>query len=300
MAQYEFSLDDASYMNAAIAHYVTTGSCVSRDGTRISYRQMGEGPGLVLVHGALQSSRSFTSLGAALCDTFTVYIPDRRGRGRSGPFGDSYAMQTEVEDLGALLNKTGSHNVFGLSSGALITLEAALTLPAIHKIALYEPALEIDGQPSPLDWVPRYDKELAAGNLPGAMVAIIKGTGDQSLFTSLPRFVLLPMFKLGMRYQSKRSEDDEPSLQALVPTVHFDTRLLMEMAGRLESFRTVRPEVLLLGGARSVAFLTAALDALSAILPNCKRIELPGLGHIAADNAGEPTRVADELRRYFS
>jgi hypothetical protein len=148
--------------------------------------------------------------------------------------------------------------------------------------------------------VPRYEQELAAGNLPAAMVALIKGTGDRSLFTSLPRFVLLPMFKLAMRYQRKRSEDDAPLLQALIPTAHFDARLVAEMAGRLEGFRAVRAETLLLGGSRSAIYLIAALDALSTVLSNRKRIEFPGLGHIAADNGGKPARVADELRRYFS
>jgi hypothetical protein len=57
---------------------------------------------------------------------------------------------------------------------------------------------------------------------------------------------------------------------------------------------------LLLGGTKSAAFLAAALDALSATVPNCKRVEFSGLGHLAADNSGEPTRVADELRRFFT
>ena len=95
-------------MTAPIAVDVTTGSFLSGDGTRIGYRQMGKGPGLVLLHGALQSSRSFTSLGAALSDAFTIYIPDRRGRGLSGPFTDNHSMRTETEDLEALLDKTGS------------------------------------------------------------------------------------------------------------------------------------------------------------------------------------------------
>ena len=63
-------------MIAAIPVGVTTGSFLSGDGTLMGYRQMGKGPGLVLLHGALQSSRSFTSLGAALSDAFTIYIPD--------------------------------------------------------------------------------------------------------------------------------------------------------------------------------------------------------------------------------
>ena len=124
-------------MIAAIPVGVTTGSFLSGDGTLMGYRQMGKGPGLVLLHGALQSSRSFTSLGAALSDAFTIYIPDRRGRGLSGPFGDNHSMRTETEDLEALLDKTGSHHVFALSAGALVALQCALELPAIHRLAIY-------------------------------------------------------------------------------------------------------------------------------------------------------------------
>src|SRR5262245_13376113 len=287
-------------MNAPVPRRVTTNSCISKDGTQIGYRLMGKGPGLVLLHGGLQSSWNFTSLGAALCETFTIYIPDRRGRGLSGPFGDSYGIRTEVEDLNALLEKTGSQNIFALSSGALVALQAALTLPAIRKMALYEPPLDIGGQLPPQHWVPGYEKELAAGNLAGAMVAILKGTADRELFTSLPWFVLMPMFKLAMRWRPKPSQDDAPPLQELIPTMLFDARLVAEMAGRLESFKALCVETLLLGGTKSASYLAAALDALSAIIPDCKRITLTGLGHVAADNSGEPARVADELRRYFS
>jgi len=129
------------------------------------------------------------------------------------------------------------------------------------------------------------------------MVAIIKGTGDREFFTHLPSFILRPMFKLAMGRQL--GEDDGPSLQTLVPTMRFDIRLIKEMAGRLESFRAVRTETLLLGGSKSAVYLGAAVDALGAVLPKCQRIEFPGLGHIAADNHGEPRRVAGELRRYF-
>jgi len=285
-------------MNASISIGATTGSFLSGDGTRIGYRQMGSGPGLVLLHGALQSSGSFTRLGAALSDAFTIYIPDRRGRGLSGPFGDDHCMRTETGDLAALLDKTGSHHVFALSSGALVALQCALESSSIRKLALYEPPLEIGRRPSPLDWAPRYHKALAAGNLPAAMVAAIKGTGDRVFFTHLPSFVLRPMFKLAMRRQL--GEDDGPLLQTLIPTVRFDIGLVTEMAGRIESFRAVRAETLLLGGSKSAVYLGAALDALGTVLPNCERIEFPGLGHIAADNHGEPLRVAVELRRYFS
>lgn len=65
----------------------TTGTVTSADGTTISYRETGQGPGLVIVHGAMQTSHSQLELAEALATDFTCYLPDRRGRGDSGPAG---------------------------------------------------------------------------------------------------------------------------------------------------------------------------------------------------------------------
>jgi pimeloyl-ACP methyl ester carboxylesterase len=102
----------------------------SADGTTIGYRQLGRGPGLVLLHGMMESAHSHIQLAEALADTFTVHLPDRRGRGRSGPHRADHVIAREVEDLDALLTATGAHNVFGVSAGAIVVLQAALTVPA--------------------------------------------------------------------------------------------------------------------------------------------------------------------------
>ena len=71
----------------------TAGSVTSKDGTTIGYRQLGQGPGLVVLHGAMESAQSHTQLAVALASSFTVYLPDRRGRGLSGPFGKDHRLQ---------------------------------------------------------------------------------------------------------------------------------------------------------------------------------------------------------------
>src|SRR5262245_38244755 len=147
-------------------------SVMSRDGTAIGYRQMGAGPGLVLVHGGMQASQNFMKLATALADEFAVYVPDRRGRGLSGPFGDCYNLQRECEDLQAILLQTNAQFVFGLSSGAIICLQAARTVPEIHKAALYEPPLPVTGL-SPANWVDAFDAEIAQGDLGAALVTVL-------------------------------------------------------------------------------------------------------------------------------
>jgi pimeloyl-ACP methyl ester carboxylesterase len=277
----------------------TRGRATSRDGTPIGYRRLGAGPGLVLVHGGMQAAQNFMTLARLLGDTFTVHVPDRRGRGASGPYGDDYTIERDCEDLRALLAETGAHHVFGLSSGALISMKTALGSSAIHRLALYEPPLPIPGA-SLTDWIPRYEEELRRGDLAAAMVSVIKGTGDVgALETSLPRFLLVPLLRLAIRVDEKRVQGDDVPISALIPTMRYDALIVGAQRGTLDDYRALSTEVLLLGGSKSHVYLRATLDALSTVLPNARRVELPGVGHIAADNTGKPEIVAAALRRFF-
>jgi pimeloyl-ACP methyl ester carboxylesterase len=95
---------------------MTTGSVVSKDGTRIGYLRVGQGPTVVLLHGSNESARSHIRLALALADTFTLYLPDRRGRGMSGPHRPDHGIRTEVEDLQAVLAGSEAQKVFGVSA----------------------------------------------------------------------------------------------------------------------------------------------------------------------------------------
>jgi pimeloyl-ACP methyl ester carboxylesterase len=277
-----------------------TGSVTSADGTTIGYRQAGDGPGVVLVHGGGQSSQNLMTLARNLSGRFTVYVPDRRGRGMSGPCREDHGLRAEIEDLGALLDRTRAHNVFGLSVGALIAIEAARTLPAIARLALYEPPLESDNV-TQAAWLPRYERELAAGKPAAALVTTLKGTADRTAFRLVPRFLLTAAVSHLIRATDRRPvPDGVVSPRDLIPTMYFDARTVLGAAGPPGRFAGLSCDVLLLGGARSARNLTAALDGLSAVLPSARRVTLPGTGHTAADNRGKPELVAAQLRAFFS
>lgn len=276
------------------------GSVRSADGTTIGYRRAGDGPAVVLVHGGGQASQNLMTLARALSDRFTVYVPDRRGRGMSGPYSKDHGVRKEVEDLEALLDQTHAHNVFGLSVGAVIAIEAARTLPAITRLALYEPPLEFDGI-TQTSWLPRYEREMAAGQLAAALVTIMKGTADRTAFRLVPRFLLTSALSLVIRKtEGKPVPAEVVSPRDLIPTMHYDARTVLDAAGPLDRFAGLSCEVLLLGGSKSARNLTAALDGLAAVLPRARRVTLPGAGHTAADNSGKPELVAAQLRAFFS
>jgi pimeloyl-ACP methyl ester carboxylesterase len=274
----------------------TVHKTTSGDGTTIGYRQLGAGPGLILVHGGMMGSQNFMKLGQGLADGFTVYIVDRRGRGLSGPHGD-YSLSKEAEDMRAVIKATGTTNIFGLSSGAIVTLQTALNEPAVHKVALYEPPIPVQNY-QPAHWTDQYNKEIAQGKFGAALLTIAANTDGPNILTRL-RFITAPLLNIAIKADAKGVKGDDVSLKDLILTMKYDPQAVVQSHGLVEKAKTLRTKTLLLGGSKSPAYLKAALDELNAAIPGAIRIELKGVGHLAADNGGKPLLVARELRKFF-
>ncbi|MEU8259306.1 alpha/beta hydrolase [Micromonospora sp. NPDC048999] len=284
-----------------------TGFAVSSDGTRIRYQQLGTGPGVVLLHGAMQTSANQSQLAQALADAFTVTVPDRRGRGESGPYGDDYRIQREVEDVAAVLTETGAHNIYGVSAGGLIALQAALTLPAITSVAVYEPALLMEGSARQTTWLSRFDREMAEGRVAAALITSMKGLQlAPPILNVIPRRLLESLTAALMNSEEKKAKPGDATMRMLAPTLHYEGLLLAEMMGKLNTFRALRARVLLLGGSKGLPYLKPSLDALERVLPQVERVEFPGLDHggssdvTEANKGGKPELVAARLRRFFA
>jgi pimeloyl-ACP methyl ester carboxylesterase len=268
----------------------STGWVTSADGTIIGYRQLGRGPGVIILHGGLRASHHYMRLAQALADTYTVYLPDRRGRGLSHTTVEAYSITKECEDLCALLQTTSARMVFGHSAGGLIALEAALTLP-IHKLAVYEPAVSIDGS-FPIDWVPAFDQALARNKPIKAMVAFLKGV-RLNWVSTLPQWTLYPLAYLML------SGADGCEMGEVLPTITREVQEVQRLDSTHERYRTIAAETLLLCGTNGPLFLRDALHRLAAALPNTRIVELPKLDHNAPD-LNAPDVIANQLRRFLA
>jgi pimeloyl-ACP methyl ester carboxylesterase len=250
----------------------------------------------------MSSAYNHLQLAEALADSFTVCLPDRRGRGSSGPSGTGRRIEKEVEDLDALLSETGSHYVFGVSSGGIISLQAALDLPEIQKVAVYEPPLSLS-RAEATAVLSRFDEQMAKGKVGSALLTGMKAAQmGPPIFNKMPSWLLAPLVNMAVRNEDKRGSGGYIPMRALAPTLHDDFQLVAEASGELERFRAITAETLLLGGSESPAYLKTALDLLERDLPHARRTELPGVGHAAAWNAdrgGQSERVAQELRGFF-
>jgi pimeloyl-ACP methyl ester carboxylesterase len=280
---------------------------VSTDGTRIGYLRVGRGPAVVLLHGSNESARSHTGLALALADTFTVYLPDRRGRGLSGPHRPDHGIRTEVEDLQAVLTGSGAQKVFGVSVGALIALEAARTQPAIRQIAAYEPALLMDTTRY-TGWVGRFDREMAKGKVAAALITSLYGLDlAPPAFKLMGRRLAEALTNRALNSEDKTASGDTVTERQLAPTLRWEGLLLAETAGTIETFAEVAAEVLLLGGdMERPAFIRPAFDALARTLPHNRRVEFPGLDHGGStdvgptNRGGKPEVVAPAIRSFFA
>jgi pimeloyl-ACP methyl ester carboxylesterase len=124
----------------------SAGGVRSADGTTIAFERTGAGPALILVDAAghYRDFSSFGTLTGLLAPDFSVFTYDRRGRGRSTDTLP-YAIEREVDDLAALFAEAGGLAfLYGVSSGALLALQAAASGLAIPKLALFEPPIGSD------------------------------------------------------------------------------------------------------------------------------------------------------------
>lgn len=283
------------------------GSVTSKDGTKIGYRQIGHGPGIILLHGGVKGSQSLTQLGTALSDEFTVYIPDRRGRGMSGPFGDNYGLSKEVEDMDALITKTGADYVFGTSTGGIIALQSALCLHAIHKAVIFELPIyvnktEMDNYNAIIN---RYDQEVSEGKLTSAMLTASdissKVSNDPiSKWYFIPNSIWRPIFRILIESEGLIQGKNDASIKELIPTFHYDLILVNETKGKLNDYKNVSAKVLLLSGKKPLKFLKHSLDALKTVLPNVERVVNSEIDHDASENyLGKPKIVAQEIKKFY-
>jgi pimeloyl-ACP methyl ester carboxylesterase len=290
------------------AHIASTvGSVVSADGTKIGFEQFGAGPVLVLVQGAMGTAYTFRELAEALADSFTVIVPDRRGRGMSPrAFDPGYMIADDVADLDAVLRATGGHFVFGLSSGGDIVLEAALTLPTIERLSVCEPAILLDGIPA--KGMERFNAYVDADDLPGVLVAGMKlSRQGPALMRAMPDWLVKPAIKRIMKTEEKTAAGVNASMAELAKSLPYDIAIAQSMDGSITKFKDIKQPVLLVGGSKSPQFLKQALDELEQIIPDTTRVEITGVDHAAAWNVdrrrnphGDPTAVAEVLKTYFT
>ncbi len=294
-----------------IADVVATGSVVSADGTRIGYRRLGDGPSVILLHGGVNASQHMMKLGRALADAFTVYLPDRRGRGMSGGFGAAYGIQREDEDLAAIVEHTGAECVFGPANGGLFALHGAIGLGRVRRVAAYEPLLLLGGSDDAdiRRTFTTMQEMIRDGRMGEGIVFSIHDSVDREVrrghmsswvgtaVHAIPSRVGASLIDLFLRHVHPRPGN--VAWRELVASLPAELDPVLDTDGTLEQYRQLGAQVLLIYGSESDPMFGRCADALHAVLPHSTVLRLPGLNHDSAQNYGKPETIAAALRLFF-
>jgi len=118
-----------------------------RDRIRIHYRRLGQGPGMVLLHGYPQTGHMWRKVMPALAERFTVVAPDLRGYGDSDRPAGGYDKRSMAADIADVIGALGLAPVIlvGHDRGARVAHRFALDHPSLlTRLALLDIAPTYD------------------------------------------------------------------------------------------------------------------------------------------------------------
>ncbi len=204
-----------------------------------------------------------------------------------------HSLDVDRDDLLHVCEVVGARRVFGHSYGSLVVLQAAAVGDgAVDRVAVYEPAVSIDGA-IPTAWVPRYRELLAKGDRRGAFAFFVQKSGQAAGPVShLPLWYLRAVLRvvLGRRWRQM-----DPLLEANA----VEHELVAGADGDVGALEAITADVLLLGGSRSPTFMTEVpFGVLEGVVPRCRSAVIDGLDHLAPDDKA-PASVAADLLQFL-
>jgi pimeloyl-ACP methyl ester carboxylesterase len=259
---------------------------VSPDGTEIVGTVHGQGPQLILQHGAMDHGEvTWGSVLPHLIDRYTCHVPSLRNRGRSGRSEDSSPPRL-VEDVTAYAASLGEPvALVGLSLGGALVLGAAGQLAQATAVVSYEPV------------VTEVIDEDTFGRFAETVMQEAQATDEGRLADAIRTFG---------RFVGNDDEvaalEAAGAFEAMGPNAPADLAAI-EQGSAYEGPKATDPgelarldmPVLLLHGARSQAntWFDAGVRHVAGHVPHAEVRRLPDLGHLAPMVSPKP--VADQI-----
>jgi pimeloyl-ACP methyl ester carboxylesterase len=263
---------------------------ISADGTEIVGRVRGQGPPLVLVHGAIGDGEvAYEAMVTHLAERFTCYTPSTRGRGLSGDNPDHSPPRMQ-EDVTTFVDSIGEPVcLVGWSGSGAWVLGAAAHSDSLAAVAIYEPGVIGVGGEDDIAHLTAAMQQVGAAAADGrnldALHAFLPGICTDNEIAALERTpfdeqwtgsipALLRFVQQDMSYEGPRSTDPDALGQVAAP-------------------------VLLLRGEQTLlrTFFNDVERYLAQHIVHAHVRELPDVGHFAP--LLEPERVAKELISFF-
>jgi 3-oxoadipate enol-lactonase len=260
----------------------STDRFTERPGARVRFRDDGDGPAVLLIHGWALDLEMWEPQVAALAPRFRLVRFDRRGFGLST--GDP-SLEGDVHDALALMDELGLRRaaLVGMSQGARVALRAALAAP--DRV----PCLVIDGAPDELALDPR----TAGDEIPideYRRIAAREGVAAVRREWSRHPFARLATGDAAARELLDRMVARYPGRDLLEPHPPAPSPLTTRL-------RALAAPALVINGARDSDVRRLTGDDLSGVIPTARRVLVPDAGHLP--NLDAPRFYSDVLSTFF-
>jgi pimeloyl-ACP methyl ester carboxylesterase len=252
------------------------------DHHHIAYERAGEGPPLVLLHGALSDGRVWRRQLEDLSNEFCVVAWDAPGAGRSSDAPTPFGMAEWAGVLAGFLSalELGPAHVLGLSWGGTLALELYRQCPeAVTSLILADTYAGWKGSLSPAQCAERLEIALRSSTM-----------APEDLVSRW-----LPELSSGAA-----SRDLEHELGSIMSDFHPEGVALMAKAMADADLRDVLPSVqvptLLLWGEDDERSPLSIAESMHVAIPDAKLAVIPGAGHDS--NIDQPARFSNEVRDF--
>jgi pimeloyl-ACP methyl ester carboxylesterase len=253
-------------------------------GLRITYERAGEGPPLVLLHGAFGfDSRSWRRQLDALSNEFTVVAWDAPGCGRSSDPPETFRASDYADCLATFIETLGlgRPHLLGLSFGGVLALDFYRRYPSIPRTLILASAYA--------GW---------AGSLPAEAV-------EQRL-QHVTRALNLPPEQWAREWSPTMLSGSAPAelldvVEAALSEFHPAGQRTLFQAFAHADLRDVLPRIevptLLLYGDSDVRSPVGVAEELHAKIPTSRLVIMPSVGHLS--NLEAPARFNSEVGRFL-
>lgn len=227
--------------------------------------EVGAGPAIVIVNGALSTARDAAQIARAFAEAGLRAITyDRRARGDSGDSA-SAAPEREVEDLAAVVSASGPGTaVIGHSSGAVLALFAAGQGVPISHLFLSEPPF-------------RFGEDEPAADLDERLQALVDdGRPEEAVVLFQREAVGLPEPFI----EQFRASPAFAQTARLGRSTVYDTLVTRRASTPSDDMREVRMPVTILCGVETMPLLITAVSRLAEAMPVAELVQVPeSVGH---------------------
>lgn len=259
--------------------------CLLPDGRYLTWREAGEGPVILLLHGWTMTGAVFAELAALLQSRFRVVMPDLPGHGGSTPLPKP-SLGHMADDLAIFLRqmKLDPHLLCGWSLGGMVAMASVATGGTAPKgmVLLSTTPCFTAGR----DW---------PHGLPAAEVKLLKRNLRRSYLASLGQF-FTRMFEgeqLGVERLREVRRFALYGQKLPEPATAIELLDIFATQDQRSMLPGIRCPVLVLHGSEDRITPAGAGRYLARTLPQAQLKEYPGVGHAPLFSC--PEQVAGEI-----